>query len=243
MEIIIEELSTLVGEGDILPAVPPLNERLQEALESAGLTQADIARVIGATPTTVHLLLSGITKKLRGDYALAIETATGYASQWLLSGKGPKKRGTNPPLIAVSNLVESATIPRVRFKLTAGTPGFQIEPVADQAGAMMFNADWFKEAGFNPDKLYAVTVSDGAMESLMFDGDTAIINTADALPVDGEVFALNYDGELLLRRMFRMSGQWSLASDNSDKQRFPDRPAHAGVFVIGRVVLRQSSRL
>jgi len=237
------KLSALVGEAVTLPAVPSLSERLQEAMESAGLTQADIARVISATPTTVHLLLVGVTKKLRGDYALAIETATGFASQWLLSGKGPKKRGVNPPLIAVSNLVESPTIPRVRFRLTAGTPGFQVEPVTDQAGAMMFNADWFKEAGFNPEKLYAVTVSGGAMESLIFDGDTAIINTDDALPADGEVFALNYDGELILRRMFRMAGQWSLSSDNADKRRYPDRPAHAGVFVIGRVVLRQSSRL
>lgn len=228
---------------DNLDAVTPLKERIQEAMESANLTQADLARALKSTPTTVHLLLSGTTKRLRGEYALAIETVTGYSSQWLLEGRGPKKRGPSPPLIALSNLVEQITIPRVRFKIAPGTPGFQVEPAGDHPETIVFKADWFKSTGYNPDKLYAVTVNTAAMEPVMFDGDTAVINTDDTLPLDGEVFALNYEGELIIRRMFRMSGQWSLSSDNADKRRFPDRTAHAGIFVIGRVVLRQSTRL
>lgn len=238
-----DDLSALVLEQDNLDAVPPLKERIQEAMESAGLTQADLARVLKSTPTTVHLLLIGSTKKLQGKYALAIEAATGFTSQWLLEGKGPKRRGITPPLIAVSNLIEQITISRVRFRLTAGSPGFQVEPDTDHPEAIVLKPDWFKIAGYNPEKLYAVTVGTGAMEPVMYDGDTAVINTDDALPVDGEVFALNYEGELIIRRMFRMGGQWSLSADNSDKRRFPDRLAHAGIFVIGRVVLRQSTRL
>ena len=98
--------------------------------------------------------------------------------------------------------------------------------------------------GFNPERLLALRVIGASMEPGLFDGDTVVVNLADANPVDGEAFAVNYEGELVIKRMRRDAGEWWLSSDNSDKRRFPDkRCAGDGIEILGRIVYKSSERI
>ncbi len=47
-----------------------------------------------------------------------------------------------------------------------------------------------------------------------------IINTADKRPADGIVFAINYEGEPVVKRMARDIGEWWLTSDNPDQRKY-----------------------
>ena len=64
-----------------------------------------------------------------------------------------------------------------------------------------------------------------------------------AASADGKVFAINYEGELVIERMKRDGGEWWLAPDNDDKRRYPDKRVGEGVILLGRVVYKSSERI
>lgn len=68
-----------------------LKDRIQEAIDQSEKTKAEIARNCGVTNAAVTQWLSGDTANLKADKALALEIATGYRAQWILTGRGPKK--------------------------------------------------------------------------------------------------------------------------------------------------------
>ena len=47
-------------------------------------------------------------------------------------------------------------------------------------------------------------------KAVVANGDTVVINTAQAEPKDGAVFAVNYEGQLVIKRLVRDAGQWWL---------------------------------
>jgi phage repressor protein C with HTH and peptisase S24 domain len=82
------------------------------------------------------------------------------------------------------------------------------------------------------------------MEPGLYDGDTVVINTADTKPADGEAFAINYEGELLIKRLVRDNGLWWLSSDNSDQRKFPRKQCAGDLcLIIGKIVHKQSERI
>lgn len=81
------------------------------------------------------------------------------------------------------------------------------------------------------------------MEPSLWDGDLVVINTADDNPQDGDAFALNYEGELVIKRLRRDAGEWWAASDNADQRRFAPKRCTEDVKIIGRVVYKQSERI
>lgn len=72
-----------------------LKDRIQEAMDAAKKTAADLARATGKTPGAVSQWLDGTTKSIKGDTAAALQLATGFSATWLATGKGPKKSGSN----------------------------------------------------------------------------------------------------------------------------------------------------
>ena len=133
---------------------------------------------------------------------------------------------------------------RGTLRLSCGVAGFAIELENGERQPLFFRREWFVTRGFNPERLLALRVTGASMEPGLFDGDTVVVNLADANPVDGEAFAVNYEGELVIKRMRRDAGEWWLSSDNSDKRRFPDkRCAGDGIEILGRIVYKSSERI
>ena len=66
-----------------------LAERIREAM--GDMSPADLARATKKTPGAVTQWLDGTIKSLKGETASVLQTATGYNSNWLATGKGPKK--------------------------------------------------------------------------------------------------------------------------------------------------------
>ena len=67
-----------------------LKERVKEAMESAGMKAADLARATKSTNAAVGFWLDGTTKSLKAEKSQLIEAATGYRANWIVSEKGPK---------------------------------------------------------------------------------------------------------------------------------------------------------
>ena len=133
-------------------------------------------------------------------------------------------------------------IPKVTLKLSAGIQGFQTEPEIYDGSTLSVHQSWIQRNGYNRESLIAIRVKGESMESTLYDNDLVVINTADKHMVDGHVYAFNYEGEAVIKRLLREGGQWYLSSDNP-APRYGRRSCRgAECIVIGRVVKREGER-
>lgn len=194
---------------------------------AAGKSQSQIADMLD------------LRKSFGERVARSLEEKLGLPGGWL-----DQDDESSPPLPTIDD--ERAGFLPVRrgtLKLSAGVSGWAIEFENRDAPPIFFRRDWVEKCGFRPDKLLALKVQGSSMETGLYDGDTVVVNLADTTPIDGEVFAINFEGECVIKRMKREAGEWWLSSDNADKRRYPDKRVSDGVQLLGRIVFKQSERI
>jgi phage repressor protein C with HTH and peptisase S24 domain len=131
-------------------------------------------------------------------------------------------------------------IRKVKLHLSAGITGFTVEPEESDGNPISFRKEWFLRNGYQPNRLIAIGVKGDSMEPTMSQRDTVVVNTADKAPKDGKIFAVNYEGEAVIKRMERNIGQWWLVSDNPDQRQYPRKVCSGDAcLIIGRVVVLQ----
>lgn len=199
-----------------------------------GLTLEQLSDRSGVEVGTISALENRDSS--RSQFASAIARGLGMSVEEL-EGAGA---GSPPPTLPGDNRLP---IRRALFKISAGVSGYEIEYEHGDSEPIFMARRWFKENHYRPDKLLAIRVSGRSMEPSLYDGDLVIVNTEDVALKDGQVFAANYDGELVIKRLKRESGHWHLSSDNQDKIRFPDKRCSDGCGLIGRIVYKQSEHI
>ena len=204
--------------------------------------QASLARYCSVRPPSVSDWVSGKTKELDGENLLKASEFFGVLPMWMATGKG-LMRSKDKLLVKIDEQSDYTAIKRVKFKLSAGVSGYEVEYLNGHRAPTSFRQDWLKARHLKADNLFAVEVSGQSMETSLCDGDLVVVNTADVKPSDGDVFAANYEGELVVKRMVRNGGEWLLSSDNTDKRRFSDKRCDERTSIIGRVVYKQSERI
>ncbi|QNB08371.1 helix-turn-helix transcriptional regulator [Herbaspirillum frisingense] len=220
-----------------------MNDRIRQALNAKnGGNQSEMARFVGVSPQAVQKWIAGASEP-RGDNLRLTAEYLGVSEVFLRYGDAeaptlPKKftrvvehDPDNPDFIEIK---------KVKLKLSAGITGFESIEVPDEGRPITFRKEWLLKKGYSAAKLIAVGVKGESMEPTMSDGDTVVINVADTVPKDGEVYAINFDGEDIIKRMVRDFGRWFLVSDNPDQKRYHRHECtQATCIVIGRVVLLQ----
>lgn len=233
--------------------VTTYRERLNEAMAEAGIGTGALASALGLSYQAVRKARDGATKSLTAANNVAAAAVLGVSAEWLATGDGEKRPQarsiegghTSKPITILDN-PEYPAIPLVTVSLSAGVSGFQIhqiDDIHDGSKPIVFRRDWYTSRKFSPDKLLALRVNGASMETSLWDGDLVVINTADTEPEDGAAFAANYEGELVIKRLVRDGGQWWLSSDNQDQRRYPRKLCDERVFILGRVVHKQSERI
>ncbi len=234
-----------------------LAERISLLLEEVGSSPTRMAEIAGVKPPSVSDWVNGKTKSLKSGPALRIAKHFKVNMLWLTEGIGPMRDlSPSSELTAVepkghhgAQLLDLEAhpdlhqVPRVKFKLSAGVSGFAVEPEDGNGKPVFFRKDWFELHGYRPEKMFAVRVCGASMEPSLWDGDLVVINTSDIKPHDGDVFAINYEGELCIKRLRRDAGEWFATSDNVDQRRFSPKRCTEDVKILGRVVYKQSERI
>jgi phage repressor protein C with HTH and peptisase S24 domain/transcriptional regulator with XRE-family HTH domain len=199
--------------------------------------------VIQGSPLSVLLADGNVALITKDEPQLIIEELENYLHHAPRPPTFQTWREREPELLELSERPDLCQVPRVKFKLSAGVSGFAVEPEDGNGKPIFFRKDWFDLNGYRPEKLFAVRISGASMEPSLWEGDLVVINTADTRPHDGDVFAINYEGELCIKRLRRDAGEWWAASDNADQRRFSPKRCTEDVKIIGRVVYKQSERI
>lgn len=141
-------------------------------------------------------------------------------------------------------------IPEYELCLSAGN-GFENSPescfkVQTGAPSVRYRLDFFASRGVSPERCKRFRVSGESMEPLLYDGDRILVNTAPQERIkDGAVYAVNYDGELRVKRLQkRLDGTLTLISDNPSYPPEivpPDILQDGRFFIIGKVIEKSST--
>ena len=203
-----------------------LKDRLLEVMGAYGLeTQKELADFTGVSTGLVAQWFRGDTKLGRKPL-LAFEAKTNYSTRWLAEGVGEKfKTPVNhtspatpsrredliPPQQTVQILPKGVhptdTHQRIEIydvRLAAGPEGkgstveWIVRPEDDP---LYFRHGWFKARRLTARNLRAMYVRGDSMEPYLYNHDTIIIDTTDTELSDGEVYAITYNGHMLVKEL------------------------------------------
>lgn len=218
-----------------------IGNRIRQIRKDRKLSQEALALRAGISQGTIGQLENNPAQSSK--HLPAIARALGVSVDWLETGTGPIERQKKSAIVPADSR-DFIAIRKVVFRISAGVAGFAIDYLDNGDGApLFFQAKWFEERGYEPDKLYAVKVRGASMEPTLKDGDVVVVNTQDNVPKDGEPFAVNYEGEFVVKRLIRDSGEWWISSDNSDDRRFPRKRCDENTFVLGKIVHAQTEKI
>jgi phage repressor protein C with HTH and peptisase S24 domain len=219
-----------------------LSDRIHIAFQIRGGTKKALAEAVGVSSPAVHDWFTGKTVTLEAGNLIKAAKYLRVEPMWLATGQGAMTV-TPSKEVDLENNPDYPAIKRVKFKLSAGASGFGIDYSEDDAAPIVFQRQWYERRGLKPDKLFAIKVHNSSMEPGLYDGDTVVVNTASTTPKDGVVFAVNYEGESVVKRLARDEGAWWLASDNPDQRRYARKRMTGDCFLIGEIVHKQSERI
>lgn len=229
-------------------------KRLYEAAAAlAGLkTQAEVARALNQSQQTVNNWEArGISKA----GLLKAQSAIGCSATWLETGTppmalAPRLAGSGAPPFApaapdhpflddarrvrVGDEPDTIPIRRVTLKLHAGVTGFETEPDVEDGGVLHMPRAVIDAHKLVPHQLLAIRVHGQSMEPMMFEDDVVVVNTADKQPVSREIYAVNFNGEALVKQLVRRNAEWFLHSINPDFGPINVRSGECSI--VGRVV-------
>lgn len=218
--------------------------RLAQLIAERYESQADFVTQTGEAQSEISGLLK--TKSFGEKKARKIEDKCGLPPGWLDGLVELAQPESLTPFLRVVPATpddkELVFVKRVKLRISAGVTGFQTEDDHSEGGAYAISRDFVDKNAFDPNRLIAIRVKGDSMMPALYDGDTIIINTADTTPADSHVFAVNYDGETVVKRLIRDIGEWWLTSDNRDQARYARKLCrNRECIIIGRVVKKDSN--
>lgn len=231
-----------------------IGSRIREARRAAKLTQKALAERVGMKQASLSELETG---ESQGTTMIAsFAAALGVSALWLETGRGSMtgEMSTDDVLAmvpgarrvhAVDGDDDGLTqIMKVQLKVQAGMTGFQVEPEHHDGRTTGVPTEWIRHNQFTAGDLIAISVTGQSMEPALYDGDVIIFNAADKQLVDGAVYVVNYEGEVVVKRMMRDAGMWWLSSDNFDQRKYHRKACKGGeCIVIGKVVRKESTHI
>jgi len=233
-----------------------LSERLDHIYRSTPQLEGErgqtgLVKASGASKSVVNQWLTGKIKSMDIRYALNIERELGFSHIWLMTGDGDPRqapfhhlKNAMPVRSADNDDSEFVQIQMVKLRLSAGITGFQTEPERRDGGTLGMRRNWIERNNLSAPHLIAILVKGESMEPSLYEDDIVIINTLDKKPVDGAVYAFNYEGEAVVKRLTHDAGKWWLTSDNPDQRKYHRKLCQGNAcLVIGRVVRKESDRI
>lgn len=129
----------------------------------------------------------------------------------------------------------------VKLRLQAGVSGFVAEPDYDcDGGYFHVPTEVIEKLQLNPVHLIVTPVAGRSMEPMMFDGDKVLVDTSKQRPKNNECFAVNWNGEAIVKCLIKKSNSWNLYSFNRD---YPTIDVREGQCSIIGMVVWQPARI
>ncbi|MEG0635796.1 MAG: helix-turn-helix transcriptional regulator [Pseudomonas sp.] len=230
-------------------------EQKKAAAKAAGgsLTQADVAEACGWSGQSAFSQYATGKVPLNIEALLKLSKAMGFDP----SEVSPRLAATvalPSPDVAPARLQairawdehtpvedDEVSVPFLReVELAAGSGRFSIE--VDDGSRLRFDKKGLRENGVQFDQARCVKVSGNSMTPVLRDGATVGVNLAKSSitdVIDGDLYAINHNGQLRVKQLYRMPAGIRLRSFNRDDHPDEDysfaRMNEESIQIIGHV--------
>ncbi|OPA84306.1 hypothetical protein BFW86_24495 [Pseudomonas fluorescens] len=206
-----------------------LSERIKAARKHAGLTQQQLAQLVGVAQTAISQLESG--KAQRSTYIAEIAYACEVSSKWLALGEGEMKPAKGPleidleetppstpnsallgflsssisPIAVVNdgNENEAVLVPIIRDYY----PGSDPERIArSQKSNISYRFSKRMLESLATGEVVCVSVSGNAMSPVLQNGSIVAVDTGSTDIEDGKIYVIRHSGQLRTQFLYRIPG-------------------------------------
>lgn len=209
--------------------------------QNAGLTLQEVSTRLGWTNTSrLSQYETGARQPSLADIQRVAEAIGCTAHEIIFGSKAePTPIGRVIDYTSPEDLSEDdyVFIDRYDLKLSAGCG--TLAWVVHEKNPIAFRQQFMRGRRLDPANLKALYVKGDSMEPYLTDNDTVMIDITDTKPEDGEVYAVCYDDQWYIKRIFKTPGGLILHSDNPKYRDIEVSGEKSSlVTIFGRVVWR-----
>ncbi|MBO2684963.1 S24 family peptidase [Shewanella algae] len=222
-----------------------LGERLKAYRKSSKLTQAELGKRVGVSGATISQWESGDTSP-KGENLHKLARALSTSADLLLFGKEKStKSDSNARYVGQIEPWDSSTpldedeveVPfYTEVELAAGCGSFAISE--NHGPKLRFSKNTLRRHGVDPINVVCVKVNGTSMEPVLPTGSTVGIDTQSTKVQDGKMYAINHDGMLRIKLLYRLPGS-GLRLRSYNQEEYPDEVYQLdqtkGIIIIGKV--------
>ena len=241
-----------------------LSTRLYLARDRLKLSQKEVAELAGMSQPTYHALESGKNKRTSflPELSKALGVSMGYLSGEEFHGAELTQNMDRGSEIIEATLRQAVIdqkrsiphkssdraeeddryeIPLMDISFSCGdgqSIEFHFEALSH---SLPFHSSFFTKRGVNPENCRMLRASGDSMEPVIYDGDCFMIDLTDTQIRDGQLYAVYFEGEAMLKRIFKEAGgELKLVSENKSKykEKSVNQDNGSGFKVIGRAIYR-----
>lgn len=205
------------------------------------MDRSQVSQIIGKTPK----------KNIGNSIARRIEIAFNKPEGWLdqehreaAAEQHLPEAPTSLPFIGrgtrvsvdVESEEEMIPIKKVTLQLEAGFPGFEADRDFEDGGFVSLPRKFIEQHELVPQCLIAIRVRGASMEPMFFEDDVVVVNIADTRPVSGNIYAINFEGQALVKQMIKAGPDWWLHSFNPAREYGRVLCRGGECIVIGKII-------
>ena len=211
-----------------------LSERLTSLMYEKGISQAELARLIGIKQPSVFKILSGETRNPKK--ILEIATALNVDPHWLKTGEGDPDPSYRIVEVSEPQNPNTVRIDILDVEASAGN-GAYLSPTEQGLLSQEFDLTFFRQQFGRTDAkhLKLITVKGDSMAPTLESGDLLYVDISENYFAADGLYVFTFDGQTFIKRLQKVGKEMLVISDNPTYKEWTFTQDD-DVFIHGRVV-------
>lgn len=211
-----------------------LSERLTSLMYEKGISQAELARLIGIKQPSVFKILSGETRNPKK--ILEIATALNVDPHWLKTGEGDPDPSYRIVEVSEPQNPNTVRIDILDVEASAGN-GAYLSPTEQGLLSQEFDLTFFRQQFGRADAkhLKLITVKGDSMAPTLESGDLLYVDISENYFAADGLYVFTFDGQTFVKRLQKVGKEMLVISDNPTYKEWTFTQDD-DVFIHGRVV-------
>lgn len=211
-----------------------LSERLTALMAEKGLSQAELARMIGVKQPSIFKILSGQT--LNPKNILEIAAALNVDPHWLKTGEGDPDPSYRIVEVSEPQNPNTVRIDILDVEASAGN-GAYLSPTEQGLLSQEFDLTFFRQQFGRADAkhLKLITVKGDSMAPTLESGDLLYVDISENYFAADGLYVFTFDGQTFIKRLQKVGKEMLVISDNPTYKEWTFTQDD-DVFIHGRVV-------
>ena len=211
-----------------------LSERLTSLMYEKGISQAELARLIGIKQPSVFKILSGETRNPKK--ILEIATALNVDPHWLKTGEGDPDPSYRIVEVSEPQNPNTVRIDILDVEASAGN-GAYLSLTEQGLLSQEFDLTFFRQQFGRADAkhLKLITVKGDSMAPTLESGDLLYVDISENYFAADGLYVFTFDGQTFIKRLQKVGKEMLVISDNPTYKEWTFTQDD-DVFIHGRVI-------